>query len=176
MQGIATLLIILLMAMPSLEVIKTESKSDYDKFVLTLPITRSNVVQSHYTFYFCIVIIGAVLSYCIFYVYNNMTETPTDSLFNIVAMGLFVVLVAGSIVYPLLYIFGANKSDAIVLGGGIAGFFARFGFGYIVADLPLSSLKLDLSITIPILFITVGIILYIFSYFIALVIYQKKEF
>lgn len=39
-------------AIPALEVIKYESKSGYEKYVLTLPVTRSNIVQSHYFFYF----------------------------------------------------------------------------------------------------------------------------
>ena len=49
---IIAMLIILLMAMPALEVIKLESKTGYDKYVLTLPISRKNVVQSHYIFTF----------------------------------------------------------------------------------------------------------------------------
>lgn len=176
MQGIAALLIILLMAMPSLEVIKTESKSGYDKYVLTLPVSRSNIVQSHYIFYFSVVIFGALLSYCIIYVYDLVSDTPTYSLFNIVSMGTFVVLIAGAIVYPLLYIFGPDKSDAIVLGGGIVGFFARFGFGFLVEQLPMSRLNIDTSLSIPVVFIMFGIFIYILSYFIAVFIYHNKEF
>ena len=44
--------IILFAAIPALEVIKYESKSGYEKYVLTLPVTRNNIVQSHYLFYF----------------------------------------------------------------------------------------------------------------------------
>ncbi len=37
---------------------------------LTLPVSRTNIVQSHYFFYLLIVVIGAVLSYGVFFVYS----------------------------------------------------------------------------------------------------------
>lgn len=52
MHRFVAMLIILLIAMPALEIIKYEGKSGYDKYVLTLPVTRNNIVQSHYLFYF----------------------------------------------------------------------------------------------------------------------------
>ena len=110
--------IILFAAIPALEVIKYESKSGYEKYVLTLPVTRNNIVQSHYLFYFIVVIIGTLLSYSIFYVHASVSDTPIDDdIFKSVSLGTFIILNAGAIAYPLLYIFGAEKSDAITIGG-----------------------------------------------------------
>ena len=97
--------IILFAAIPALEVIKYESKSGYEKYVLTLPVTRNNIVQSHYLFYFIVVIIGTLLSYSIFYVHASVSGTPIDDgIFKSVSLGTFIILNAGAIAYPLLYV------------------------------------------------------------------------
>lgn len=127
MHRFVAMLIILLTAMPALEIIKYESKSGYDKYVLTLPVTRNNIVQSHYLFYFFVAMVGALLSYGIFYIYDLISDTPMDNIFKIVSLGTFIVLFAGAIAYPLLYMIGPEKSDAIVIGGAIGGLFAAIG-------------------------------------------------
>ncbi|MFT0802792.1 ABC-2 transporter permease [Bacillus swezeyi] len=178
MHRFVAMLTILFVAMPALEVIKYEGKSGYDKYVLTLPVSRRDVVQSHYFFYFIIVIIGTLLSYGIFHAYGLVSGTPIDGIFKIVSFGTFIVLFAGAIVYPLLYIFGPEKSDTIVIGGAVGGLFATFGLQglvvYLIEQLPLSNLNIDLYVQI--LYIIFGVIIYIISFFIAAFIYLKKEF
>jgi hypothetical protein len=97
-----------------------------------------------------------------------------------VSIGTFMVLIAGAIAYPLLYIFGAEKSDAITIGGAVGGLVASFGLqgliGYLIEQLPLSNLYIDPSLYVSIMYTIFGLILYILSFFIALFIYRKKEF
>ncbi|MCC9024060.1 ABC-2 transporter permease [Bacillus nakamurai] len=180
MHRFVAMLIILFVVMPALEVIKYESKSGYDKYVLTLPVSRTNIVQSHYFFYILVVVIGAIISYGIFFIYSLVSDEPIDGIFHIVSFGTFIVLFAGAIVYPLLYIIGPEKSDAIVIGGAMGGLFATFGLqsvvGYVTEQLPLSFLHINPSLSVPIIYIFFGIILYIISFFIAAAIYHKKEF
>lgn len=178
MRGVGALLIILLMSLPALEIVKSESKSGYDKYVLTLPVKRSNIVQSHYFFYFSVVIIGALLSYIIFYIYDLVSGTPSAGILNIVSLGTFIVLFAGALVYPFLYILGPEKSDAIVLGAGLVGAFAGFGLrnlvGRLIDQLLLSNI--NPSSYVPVIYIIIGIIIFVLSYFLAVCIYNKKEF
>ncbi|HDR8063277.1 ABC-2 transporter permease [Bacillus thuringiensis] len=171
--------IILFAAIPALEVIKYESKSGYEKYVLTLPVTRSNIVESHYFFYFLVVIIGTLLSYGIFYVYGLVSGTPIDDgIFKSVSLGTFIILNAGAIAYPLLYVFGAEKSDAITIGGACGGLVIYFGLqsviGYLIEQFPISNL--NESVYVSILYIIFGVIIYTFSFFISVFIYRKKEF
>ncbi|MGG0458959.1 ABC-2 transporter permease [Bacillus mycoides] len=168
---------ILFAAIPALEVIKYESKSGYDKYVLTLPVTRSNIVQSHYLFYFLVVIIGTLLSYGIFYVYGLVLDTPIDEgILKSVSLGTFIILNAGAISYPLLYVFGAEKSDAITIGSAGGGLLATFGLqsliGYLMEQLSLS----NSSLYVPIIYTIFGLIIYILSFFVSVFVYKKKEF
>ncbi|GAB1794961.1 hypothetical protein PMEGAS228_14790 [Priestia megaterium] len=168
------------MAMPALEVIKLESKTGYDKYVLTLPISRKNVVQSHYIFYFLIVVSGTILSYGVFSMYSLISQSAVEDIINIVSFGTFIVFFAGALAYPLLYVFGAEKSDGIVLGGGMGGLFVAIALqgvvGYLVEILAASSLPVASSLHVPILYTLFGMVMYIASYFIALPIYRKREF
>lgn len=64
--------------------------------------------------------IGALLSYGIFYIYGLISDTPMDDIFKIVSFGTFIVLFAGAIAYPLLYMIGRKNrmllSLAVQLG------------------------------------------------------------
>ena len=74
-------------------------------------------MQSHYLFYFIVVIIGTLLSYSIFYVHASVSGTPIDDgIFKSVSLGMFIILNAGNSLSTPLY-FGAEKSDAITIGG-----------------------------------------------------------
>ena len=91
-----------------------------------------------------------------------------------------IVGFAGALAYPLLYVFGAEKSDGIVLGGGMGGLFVAIALqgvvGYLVEILAASSLPVASSLHVPILYTLFGMVMYITSYFIGLSIYQKREF
>lgn len=180
MHRFVAMLIILFVVMPALEVIKYESKSGYDKYVLTLPVSRTNIVQSHYVFYLLVVVIGAVISYGVFFVYSLGSDDRIDGILNIVSFGTFIVLFAGAIVYPLLYMIGPEKSDAIVIGGAMGGLFATFGLqsvvGYVAEQLSPSFLHINPSLYVPIIYLMIGVMLYLISFFIAAAIYHKKEF
>ncbi|MFB7159464.1 ABC-2 transporter permease [Lysinibacillus sp. NPDC056232] len=163
---------------PALEVIKHEGKSGYDKYVLTLPVTRTNIVQSHYFFYFIVVVISTLLSYGILYIFGLVSDTPIYGIYKRVSFVNFIVLFAGAIAFPLLYVFGSEKSEAITIGGTGGGLIASFGVQGLILYLvePLSNLNIDPSLYIPIIYITSGVAIYILSYFIATFIYHKKEF
>ncbi|WP_026688906.1 ABC-2 transporter permease [Alteribacter aurantiacus] len=180
MLSMVALLVILLVSMPGLEVIKHEGKSGYDKYVLTLPVSRNQIVKSHYFFYFIVVVLGSGLSYGVFLVYNVVSSTPVDAIFTTVALGIFIVLFIGAVAYPLLYMLGAEKSDAILLGGAMGGLIVTFGLrntvGYIAEQPLISNLNIDPTLTMAIAYTVLGVMIYILSFFIATFIYNRKEF
>ncbi|WP_340028592.1 ABC-2 transporter permease [Paenibacillus sp. FSL H7-0940] len=179
MHRLVAMLNILLMVMSALDVIKFEGKSGYDKYVLTLPVSRSNIVQSHYLFYFLAVIYGVLLSYGIFYIYDLISDTRIDGTFNSIFFGVFVVLLTAAINFPLYYIFGPEKSDSITMGsvGGaiLVTIVSQDIVGYLAKLLTLSNSN-DLDLYVPIIYLIFGVIVYIVSLCSSVFIYQKKEF
>jgi ABC-type transport system involved in multi-copper enzyme maturation permease subunit len=179
MHRLVAMLNILLMVMSALDVIKFEGKSGYDKYVLTLPVSRSNIVQSHYLFYFLVVIYGVLLSCGIFYLYDLISGTPIDGMLNSIFFGTFAVLLTGAINFPLYYIFGPEKSDSITLGsvGGaiVITIVSQDLVGYLAKHLTLPNSN-DPDLYAPIIYLIIGVITYALSLFFAIFIYRKKEF
>ena len=177
MHRFVAMLIILFVVMPALEVIKYESKSGYDRYVLTLPVSRTNIVQSHYFFYLLIVVIGAVISYGIFVVYSLGSDEPIDGIFNIVSFGTFIVLFAGAIVYPLLYmIYGKIRCYRDWRGNGDFCYLWIAKCRWVCSRTSTAViLHINPSLYVPIIYLMIGVILYIISFFIAAAIYHKKN-
>ncbi|WP_413407552.1 ABC-2 transporter permease [Paenibacillus amylolyticus] len=176
MHRLVALLNILLMVMSALDVIKFEGKSGYDKYVLTLPVSRSTIVQSHYLFYFLVVIYGVILSYSIFYVYDLVSGTPINEMSNSIFFGIFAVLLTGAINFPLYYIFGPEKSDSITLGsvGGaiLVTIVSQSLVGYVASFFN----PINPDLLAPIIYLIFGVIVYIVSLWAAILIYRRKEF
>ncbi|WP_342552383.1 ABC-2 transporter permease [Paenibacillus sp. FSL R7-0652] len=176
MHRLAAMLNILLMVMSALDVIKFEGKSGYDKYVLTLPVSRSHVVQSHYLFYFLVVIYGVLLSFAIFYVYSLVSGTEIYNMFHAIFFGTFAVLITGGINFPLYYIFGPEKSDSITLGSVGGAILITIVSQGIVGGLATSLNANDPDQFVPIIYLLFGLLVYIISLCVSMFIYQKKEF
>ncbi|MFJ5764371.1 ABC-2 transporter permease [Lysinibacillus sp. NPDC093210] len=180
-QWLAIRFIMLLMMFPTLELSKIEAKSGYDKYVLTLPVRRSTIVQSYYLFYFLSITIGVILSYGVVYIYTLCFQLSFNSknVVEWIAVDAVALLLAGAIIFPLLYNFGVEKSDGIIIAGVFGPFIAINYVGeihYLLERLPLSNFNLNISTLLPILLLLVGILLFLLSSFISLGIYRKKEF
>lgn len=180
-QGLAIRFIMLLMMFPTLELSKIEAKSGYDKYVLTLPIYRRTIVQSYYLFYFLSIIIGVLLSYGSIYIYTLLFQLSFNSnhVAEWIAVDAVTLLVAGAIIFPLLYHYGLEKSEGIIIVGVLVPFFSLSKVGEIrnlLERSPLSSFNLDLSTYFPYLLLLGGILVFLLSMLIALFIYSKKEF
>jgi len=180
-KWLAIRFIMLLMMLPILELSKIEAKSGYDKYVLTLPVRRSTIVQSYYLFYFLFITIGVILSYGVVYIYTLLFQLPFNSnnVVELIAVDAVALLLAGAIVFPLLYNYGVEKSDVIIIAGVFGSFISINNVSeihYLLERPPLSNLNLNLSIYLPFLLFLVGILLFILSSLISLCIYRKKEF
>lgn len=176
MHRLVALLNILLMVMSALDVIKFEGKSGYDKYVLTLPVSRSTIVQSHYLFYFLVVIYGVILSYSIFYIYDLVSGTPINEMSDSIFFGIFAVLLTGAINFPLYYIFGPEKSDSITLGSVGGAILITIVSQSLVGYLASFFNPNNPDLLAPIIYLIFGVIVYIVSLWSAILIYRRKEF
>lgn len=171
------LIILLLSSLPSLEIIKKENNSSFDKYVLTLPITRKMIVKGHYIFYFLTSLIGLVASYIVYTTYILLDSANLNSAFiESASIGIFIVLFGGALVFPLLYIFGSEKSDAIVISGGMLGLVAVFLLQIIISQFQYFLNFEDLSNIVPLIYIFSGLVIYVMSYYISSYIYKRKDF
>lgn len=176
MHRLVAMLNILLMVMSALDVIKFEGKSGYDKYVLTLPVSRGHVVLSHYLFYFLVVIYGVLLSFGIFYIYSLVSGTEINNMFHAIFFGTFAVLITGGINFPLYYIFGPEKSESITLGSVGGAILITIVSQNIVGGLATSMNANNPDQYVPIIYLLFGLLVFFISLFSSIYIYQKKEF
>ncbi|MBE9908971.1 ABC-2 transporter permease [Enterococcus casseliflavus] len=173
------MIIILLSSMPSLEVIKQEGISNFNIYTFTLPVSRSSMVKSNYVFYLFSVLIGICISFLVYIISIRIDDRLiiTNILFTYSSIFL-VVMIAGSVVYPLLYFLGHEKSDGIVIGGAFAGLAMLFAVQVIMGELSsyIASSTFDQSIYTLGIFGVISILLYCSSYFVSKLIFIKKDY
>lgn len=169
------------MTLPVWEILKAEAQSGYNKYILTLPVRRKQIIQSYYLIYFLVVVIGIMLFLGTFYVYGLFSKVSFDlSLLRTIALVILSLLVMGGIVFPLILILGEEKSDFIVLISMI--FMAivvnliRLGVDYLIEQPPLEKFNIDSVLHAPFILLLLGILIFLLSCFLSCFIYHKKEF
>ncbi|QQK74883.1 ABC-2 transporter permease [Salicibibacter cibarius] len=178
MQSFAEVLITIFIVTPALEVLKHESKSGWNKFVLTLPIKRAHVVQSHFLFFFMAMLSGLLVTTTMFVLADLVLGdvfTPLTMLSILNGGG--IALLLGIVAYPLTYRWGAEKADTVLMLGVFVavGLFLLSNWLYIeFIEEAFQGINHTLVFTAG--FFVITLVLYIVSYGIALQVYKRKEF
>ncbi|AIC93055.1 ABC-2 transporter permease [Shouchella lehensis] len=181
MHPFVVLLTLLLVSIPAMEVIKHESKSGYDKFVLTMPVNRAHIVFGHYLFYLAVLAIGIVITTVTFFVYFIVVEESYMQLLVQIAPSIMLVLLIGALIFPLLYLLGPEKSDGVLIVAAGAAILVSFLMERVVSNLVFERLAFNEAetssmVVYSLTFVLIGLILYILSFLIALSVYKRKEF
>ncbi|MDD2470492.1 MAG: ABC-2 transporter permease [Methanocorpusculum sp.] len=147
-----------------------DDMAKWDRYALTMPVTRKDIVKSKYLlmvmFFGIVIVISGIIAAVSHYLMPE-TATPFWFIFLVGALGIFY----GSLLLPLLYKFGSEKARylmfvlMVVAGIILVGWFALFG----------DSFSGDL---LPYVLLTcvVSIVAFLVSYNVSVRIYEKKEF
>lgn len=172
---VAAFLPFIFMVQPAFEVVKHDAMSGWNKFVFTLPLRRSTLVQSHYILLLLLVGVGALLAVGLFYGATFFVDSfSADVFYNFALRAIGIVLCMAALSYPLTFLWGTEKSDQITLMS------VGFGFGifFLVSLFLLFTIGADaegydriFSLSLA----AVSLLIYAVSYGISLWIYNKKE-
>lgn len=181
-ERVATFVPIVFMVSPALEVLKHESSSGWNKFALTLPLKRRQIVQSHYLFFVSSVLIGLVITMLLFSLVelmkgNVLTSSSVNSIMNAIGIG----LIMGAVAYPLTYMLGTEKSDTVLITAVFSSIglllLGGFIFGILLETIPLTFLQQgNPDVLFSAGYLLMGIVIYLVSYFWAINIYKQKEY
>lgn len=180
-KGIGSMLVMMLtlgLGMFSIATFNYDEQAKADRYILTFPLTRKEVVLSKYVLVIGSTIIGAIigtiLSFIIIFGINK--KVPNIQELILVAIGAILGLgIVEGIQIPCIYKWGAEKGRIqmfilivliALLGGGIIFFIEKINMNNIV-NLITNFLPIILTILI--------IIEYYVSYKVAYKIYNKKE-
>lgn len=165
----------LIIPVNAFEALKHDGESGWNKYEITLPIKRSNIIKSKYITFLILLMISILLTFLILYIaciFDLLSFTKLFFSFSFRGMG--IILCMAALIYPLTYLLGTAKSDAIILGSiGFA--FGVFGLTSTLIPIVFRNNQ-DLDQAFSVTFLLISILFFIISYYIAKHIYKRKEF
>lgn len=180
-EGIENMLVIMLtlgFGMFSMASFNYDEFNKSDRYVLTLPLTKKEVVLSKYFFIICSTLIGSILGIILSYVVTFAMTNQIPSIEKIISAGLGGILGIGiieGIQIPCVYKWGAEKGRIqMVILTALLGVILCIGAKANI-QVPTNNILNILNNFLPLIFIGVTIIIYYISYKVSYKIYVKKE-
>lgn len=153
-----------------------------DRYILTLPLTKKEVVLSKYILVICSTVIGSIIGIILGFILTFVVNKQVPNIKELILVGLGGVLGIGlieAIQIPCVYKWGAEKGriqmvivTALValLAGGIIFIVEKANI-----QLPANNIIEIFSKFLPLIFIGLTLIIYYISYKVSYKIYDKKE-
>lgn len=129
-SGLLSLLIVMFAISAGTDNLKNEASAEWYKYAVTLPVSRKQIVQSHYGYYLITMLIGVgitLIGLVAGSLLGNLEMTNVIEAFGIsFSIGLLMTLL-----YPFTYSVGADKSNMIQIIVGVIVLFIFFVFNFI---------------------------------------------
>lgn len=159
-------------------VISTISMDDFvkwDKYALTLPLNRKDIVKSKYELLLLLSITGAVVGLAVTAVYNLIVNQA--SVEEILMMGIMMVAVSIAllgIVMPVIYKFGVERARILMMICIFLPIVLILGLVYAAENSGINLPEVsNLLLVVTIIIISAAVLL--LSYFVSLKIYSKTD-
>lgn len=172
------IVILLQMGSYAVQVASTLQKdvsSQWNKFEITMPVRRKDVVKAKYICFILNGVLGIAAALLTVIISQLLQiDINVEKVFLSITFGIVIIFALPALMYPLLLIFGVNKTEMVLSISVILISILFVGssviFNYIMPDLSVySNLVFRCSI------IVISIILFIISYMFSVILYKKKE-
>lgn len=161
--------------------LRKESASKWEKYKLTLPIRRKSIIESQYISHTIWSIAGVVVV-AVFMAFTVIIHGDQyfyygfrDAITLVLGGGILAILI-GAISYPLYYLWGAEKTEVILVIGVIGSIGIVFILTMLVNTFSDGNVSDTLYYISLVIVTAVTIIAYVSSYFISKFIFQKREY
>lgn len=105
-------------AVSSIATLRKDSVSQWNKYELTLPIKRKNIISGKYISYIfwtlCGLAVSAVIVFITLIAHENLFAYGLRDCFSLFSLGMGLAIIAGAIFYPLAILCGADKSEILL--------------------------------------------------------------
>lgn len=163
----------------SMASLRKENTSKWNKHKLTAPLRRKDIVKSYYISQLLWTLAGVILASMVmglsFLIHGFLFDCKTD-IATVFTAGISISLLAGAGFFPLFYLGGEERHEAVLVISLVAsvGFFA--GLVYLINlafDFQMGSLWILLSMAAA---LAVAALAFTLSYFISVSIFRKKQY
>ncbi len=174
------------LSVTALSGMRKDSDAKWNKYELTLPVTRKHIISSKYISYLFWVFAGTVIALVFtglvviihgnvfVYGFRDVFRIWISGYFSLFTLGIGIAVMVGALFYPLAYLLGADKSEtllviSVISSVGLAIFLIWLANRGIGSEAEYYYMRLGA-------FILTCFLMYLASYFIAHSIYKNKEF
>lgn len=153
---------------------RKDAVSNWNKFEITMPVRRNDVIKSKYLTYLFWLAVGVgialVVTVVTMLIYRNSNLLNGMSNFNsMFVLGIGISLFTGALFFPIAYIVGIDKSETIL----IISLLLAIGLAILILNV-LNQFIFDFHVRMAI-FIIIYILFFAVSYILTLGIYAKKD-
>lgn len=180
MGGYISIMLTLAFGMFSIATFSYDEQAKADRYIMTLPLTRKEIVLSKYVLIMLSTIVGAILGIIVSsaIVYLNLKSLPDiQELISMAIGGIFGIGIVEAIQVPCIYKLGAERGRVqIFIVIAIIAFI--LGGIFFLGEKMSINLPVDLNLInqfMPIILVVVTLLMYYISYRISCKIYSKKE-
>ena len=181
-MSMITIMLILVFGMVGIATFSYDEMAKADRYILTLPLTRKEVVRAKYMLVILLTLVGAVLGVLASGIISYAMSKALPDFLELISYalgGILGIAFVEGIQIPCMYKFGAEKGRmqifiviaimALLLGG-------IFFIGEkINVNLPVNNILNILTNFLPLVLLALTAIIYFVSYKIAYKLYSKKE-
>lgn len=158
----------------SMTMIQQDAASKWNKFELTIPVSRKNVVTARYISCMLYVLIGvlmAIVSIVVFYLVTGTLNLERAGYGC--AFGVGFALALPTFMTPLAMIFGTDKTESLMIVSVIASLVLFFGSSVIMTPFLKDFANADFVFRTS--YMAFSVVLFVISYLISCQIYKKKD-
>lgn len=154
-----------------------DKANNWNKYALTMPISRKDIVRSKYLISIIGLVVGGIFG-IILTILGNLyykIELDFNSFINILVISTSFFLILASIDLPTLFKWGSNKGKIVimVLLFSMVAIILRFIEKAYIHILKISSMD---TVKLNLIIILISVVIYFISYKISLFIMSKKEY
>ena len=153
--------------------ITSDAGSKWNKNVITMPVSRNQIIREKFIFYILLAVIGLITALipCIVLMLAG-ADITVHSLFLYAAIGMSATLLAGGISLPCAYLFDPEKSQIVFMMSFMA------STGVIVGLVLLTNLFIPVKDNIQLAFnivLVISVVWFFISYRIAAAVYKNRD-
>lgn len=158
----------------AMTVMQKDSESKWNKFELTMPVSRKDVVTARYISCMLYVLIGIIVSVISVFIFQLVTGSVNLERAGYgYAFGIGFALAIPTFMIPLVMVFGTDKTEPLMLVSVIMGLVLFFGSSVIMAPFLKNTANANLLFRSS--YVVFSIVLFVVSYLISCWIYKRKE-
>ncbi len=158
--------------------LRKESVTKWSKYKLTVPVKRSEIVQSYFLSLFLWLVVGMIfagIGVAFSVILHGFPFDRNTDIFMMFVVGVGISLFMGTIFFPLFYLGGEERSELFLVISLLS------GVGFIMASSTCMNILFPEMNNIQIILCGVVILMtaflmFVFSYLLTVYIYQKKEY